>query len=243
MVRVIKAENIKSITDVSNEKSDNPISVKDIDNKSFDNKSEIDTEELVGNANPELLVLETENYKLKKKIDELNAIIEEDRKKYEESIKNIRNDAYKEGLELAKDEYATSIQAEFSAISAMLKNICVKYKEELGNAKDDVIDITFASVTKIVATKYSKKEIENIVNECLDKYLTTRNITVYLSEHDYSIFDLHLDKDINIQFAIDNKINAGGCIVDTGIERLDSRLDTKLEIFKNLLLEARNDNQ
>lgn len=242
MVRVIKAENIMSITDVSNEKSDNPISVKDIDAESSNNKSEIDVEELAGNANPELFVLETENYKLKKKIDELNAIIEEDRKRHEESIKNIRNNAYEEGLELAKDEYTRSMQAEFSTISAMLKNICTKYKEELSNTKDDVIDITFTSVTKIVATKYSKNEIENIVNECIDKYLTTKNITVYLSEYDYSIFDLHIDKDLNIQFAIDNKISAGGCIVDTGIERLDSRLDTKLEIFKNLLLEARNDN-
>lgn len=243
MVRVIKAKNIMSITDVSNGKSDNPISVEDIDMQSSDNKSEIDTEELVSNTNPELLALETENYKLKKKIDEINAIIEDDRKKHEESINNIRNDAYKEGLELAKDEYTKSVQAEFSAITDILKKICAKYKEELGNTKDDIIDITFTSVTKIVATKYSKKEIENIVNECLDKYLTTRDITVYLSEHDYSIFDLHIDKDINVQFAIDNKISAGGCIVDTGIERLDNRLDTKLEIFKNLLLESRNDNQ
>ncbi len=143
---------------------------------------------------------------------------------------------------MAEDEYTKSMQAEFDAMTDVLKNIQDKYREELSNAKDDIIDITFASVTKIIATKYSSAEIENIVNECLDKYLTARDVTVYLSERDYSIFDVHFDKNINVQFAIDDKINAGGCIVDTGIERLDSRLDTKLEIFKNLLLESRNDN-
>ena len=117
-----------------------------------------------------------------------------------------------------------------------MSKITNDYNQYLFDSKSTLIDIVFTSVYKLISSKYSSDEIRNIVDQAIAEVNDSSKITVFISKNDYEIVKKQSINNENLKFKIDERVKCGGCIIESDTERLDCRLDRKLEIFKNLML-------
>lgn len=186
--------------------------------------------------NDELTQAQNENNELKIRINELETTISELRKDFDselaESIKQQVDDKVKE-YKLDNDNI---FKDKITAFEKLLSEISDNYRNYLFDSKSTLSDIVFTSVYKLIASKYSSDEIRNIVEQSIADISDANKITVFITKKDFEAFNKASISNENLKFRVDERVKYGGCIIESDIERLDCRLDTKLEIFKNLML-------
>ena len=123
-----------------------------------------------------------------------------------------------------------------TAFEKLLSEISDNYRNYLFDSKSTLSDIVFTSVYKLIASKYSSDEISNIVEQSIVDISDSNKITVFIAKKDFEAFNKTPISNENLKFRIDERVKYGGCIIESDVERLDCRLDRKLEIFKNLML-------
>lgn len=201
--------------------------------------------QIVNNDDPDTLIdnelsrLERNNAELEDKVlileRQLVDLEEENNTKVEESVQKGIN----LGVEKGHKEYLLSVEDKLKALDLLVNIIADKYEENLFDSTDDFIDIIFTSVTKIIAKEYSKDTILNMVNESIKNLLNSNVVKLHVSSDDADYFDGYEFSANMIDINIDSRINHGGCIIETTNEKLDCRLDKKIEIFKELLMDAK----
>ena len=159
--------------------------------------------------------------------------------------KNIINDdlvkdSMKLGVEQGRKEYLESVQDKLDALDQLLKNILTEYKENLFNSSDDFIDIIFSSVIKIISKEYSQDIIFSMVNDVIHDLTSVNAIKIHVSADDIDYFDEYEFPSKSINVCVDSRVQHGGFIIESNNERLDCRLDKKIEIFKELLMDAKS---
>ena len=186
--------------------------------------------------NDELANIQDENSALKTKINELETTISDLRNDFDNKI----TETVKQKINTRIDEYKTENDNIFKDKITNFENLMLKvideYRQYLFNSKSTLVDIVFASVYKLISTKYSSIEISNIVEESISEINDTNQVTVFISQSDYETLKKSPLGNENIKFKIDERVKFGGCIIESDMESLDCRLDRKLDIFKNLML-------
>ena len=186
--------------------------------------------------NDELAKIQDENSALKAKINELETTISDLRNDFDNKI----TETVKQKINTRIDEYKTENDNIFKDKITNFENLMLKvideYRQYLFNSKSTLVDIVFASVYKLISTKYSSIEISNIVEESISEINDFNQVTVFISQSDYETLKKSPLGNENIKFKIDERVKFGGCIIESDMESLDCRLDRKLDIFKNLML-------
>lgn len=183
---------------------------------------------------------EIENDKLHLKIKDLESQILKINAEYDEKIETSVNEGFKSGFEKGRSEYQSSIQNKLNSFDELIGEIQKDYKNNLLDSADDLVEIIFTSVTKIIAAGYSKDILIGYVNRHIDELSNSDTIKLHVSSADIEFFHGYKFNNDLISVTVDSRVRNGGCIIESDKERLDCRLDKKIEIFKSLLMDSRS---
>jgi flagellar assembly protein FliH len=153
-------------------------------------------------------------------------------------------EGFSTGYEKAKAElereYSERIQKKFTEFTNVMKSVedkVISYDSEFENL---VIDVSFEIASKIARRELQKESgIETTLKESLRKILGANNVIVKLHPDDYSeiingnsqnnFFDESFAK---MKFESNERIEKGGCIVETEIGNVDGRVISRLNELK-----------
>ncbi len=185
--------------------------------------------------------LNDEKYELMRKLNDLECKLKSINEEYDAKLDEALEKNIQLGIEQGREEYLASIQDNLDNLDALIETIGKEYKVSLCNSMDDIVDIVFTSVTKIIAKKYSRDDIRMIVDDCIENVCAADMIKIHVSIDDFPYFKNYSFSNKSLMLRSNSRVQYGGCILESNNERLDCRLDKKLEIFKKMLMEAHSD--
>jgi len=160
------------------------------------------------------------------KKQELNCLVEEQKEiGYFEG--------YEEGSEKAKSEYLQKI----TTLNNLILSIETEFERKVQNTEKLLTDAIFAGVTRILGNANDNDRVSMIQNVVKD-IGSTKPYILRLSVHDYDLF-ITSNNDIphfNTQSIIaDDRVELGGCIIETEKGIFDGRLEVQLARLKDVI--------
>lgn len=162
---------------------------------------------------------------------------------YQKKLENEYESGYKEGFKKAvenlENTYRERLEKKFKDIHQIISGL---------NEKIDLYDREFERVTLklsfILSEKILQREImlnssvTAVLNEALRKVIGSNNILVKLNSADYELISresnrvIHADSFSKIKFETNDRIEKGGCIVETEIGNVDASISSQLNEMK-----------
>jgi len=162
---------------------------------------------------------------------------------YRKTLENEYGSGYKEGFKKAVEDlentYRERLERKFADIHKIISAL---------NEKIDLYDREFERVALklsfLLSEKILQKEISlnssvtAALNEALRKVIGSNNILVKLNSSDYELISresnrvIHTDSFSKIKFETDDRIEKGGCIVETEIGNVDASISSQLNEMK-----------
>jgi len=156
------------------------------------------------------------------------------------------NLGYERGYTEARAKLAKEFSDDLIGKSEEFYRILASFEDKLTHYETDFDKIIIKVCEKIAAVILkreiqSKSVIENTLNSAVDKIIGANEVTIKINPADYILitaegknnsFEQHFSK---IKFEKDNRIDRGGCIIETEIGSVDARISSQLnEIIRNL---------
>ncbi len=143
------------------------------------------------------------------------------------------------GQELVK-EYDSQLEAEklnFENFMKHVDNMMLNYDKAFENT---IIDLAFKISEKIIRREIVREtNISAVLKEAVRKVIGTNNILIKLNPGDYEKINKDnsqnkfLDESLaKINFQTDERIECGGCVIETDIGNVDARINTQLAELK-----------
>lgn len=163
------------------------------------------------------------------------------------------DEAFKEGFETGKTEAAKILRPEYEArvqniikdLSSIIREFSKeveKYNEEFDGA---VVKLALAIAKRIVARDIeidegavlvrSREAIRKVVGVDKVKILVNSSDEEYIREHRNELMS-YADSVKEIAIEGDNKVERGGCIIESDLGNIDARISTQFEIVEEALL-------
>ncbi|MEG8945599.1 FliH/SctL family protein [Rosettibacter firmus] len=178
------------------------------------------------------------------------AIIEE---KEVESIQKRIEDAYKKGFQDGQQKLRRDLEKDFT------DKLYKKYEEVYNilssyDRKMEEFEVAFENLVIQVAYEISKKivqreiEIETLINEnlkaAISKIIGANEVKIRLNPEDVEKLNEFSKNLLNnssfnkIKFEPDNRIEKGGCLIETEIGNVDARISSQLDELRKKLEES-----
>ena len=166
---------------------------------------------------------------------------------------NVGDMAFKEGLEAGKIEAAKIIKLEYekkvqdivkdlSSVASEFSKEVERYNQEFDSA---VVKLALAIAKRIVAREIevdegsvlarSREAIRKIVGVEKVKIHVNSSDEEYIREHRNELMS-YADSVKEIAIEGDNKVERGGCIIESDLGNIDARISTQFEIVEEALL-------
>jgi len=165
----------------------------------------------------------------------------------EETEKIAREEGYKKGEELARQEYESIIQE-----AQAIKNKCKEdYESTMESLETDIIELVLDIASKVVGDEIrnNQESILNIVRSTINACTNRENITLKVSEEDYEYVAENKDRIISMAGGIedleikrDRALDKGACIVETAFGSVDGSYNTRLEDIKQAFYDILGEN-
>lgn len=152
------------------------------------------------------------------------------------------NDGQKDITEALENNYSEKLAKKY----AEFHNILTNYDEKLINYETVfekiVIDTAFTIAERIVKRELEKEStISEIIRTSIKKIIGANEVVIKLNPIDYEETMKDAQKIMiehsysKIKFESDESIEIGGCLIETEIGNVDSRISTQLEVIKQNL--------
>ncbi len=210
----------------------------------------------------DVIKISVKSKKVKAVIGQLaEEIVEKDEKHEEKDIINEQLEekykkGFQEGYEKAKEELEKTYTDKLVEQSKEFYVILSSFEEKLEAYENELTKIIINTSVKI-AEKILEKELEeksiidNILKNSLSKILGANEMMIKLNPKDYDLLEKNdlikkLDTGLaKIKIKKDENIKIGGCVVESEIGNVDSRISTMLEEIErqlsNNLLDENNE--
>jgi len=167
------------------------------------------------------------------KQDLLNAALE---KKYEEGLKT----GYENAVRDLHNNYVKKIkeaEEEFRYLLEQIDNRMIDYEKQFENL---IVNLSLEVSKKIVRREIQlDSPIETVLREAMRKILGANNVKIKIHPDDLKKISADGDKSFlkdesfdRIKFEEDERIEQGGCVIETEIGNVDSRISTQLNELK-----------
>ncbi len=207
--------------------------------------------------------IEEYNIKLQEIEKEKNLIIENAKKESELMIqkaiqeaqnkaKEILQQAYNKGLQKGIQEASVKIEEEYTQkiqeLTHEINNIINLRSNLVKEFEKEIIELVFDVAEKILNKKIeeSNSVVISYLSELLSKVERSKTVTIWVSPRELEEVRNHKEKlqyileDVeNLNIVPDERIEKGGCVIETNFGKIDSRLSTKIEVLKEIILRAK----
>ncbi|MFH1194281.1 MAG: FliH/SctL family protein [bacterium] len=161
-------------------------------------------------------------------------------------LQNQFNQGFEKGYAEARAKLAKEFSDDLIGKSEEFYRILASFEEKLTHYETDFDKIIIKVSEKIAAVILkgeiqNKSVIESTLKSAVDKVIGANDVTIKINPEDYLLvtaegknnsFEQHFSK---IKFEKDNRIERGGCVIETEIGSVDARISSQLnEIIKNL---------
>jgi flagellar assembly protein FliH len=155
---------------------------------------------------------------------------------------------HEKGSEAARIETEKDISARLESLDDPCGQLRTEFRDYLNDSlQDTVIEVVLAAVGKLVGdTECDRDRVVAIVEQMARNVEGSHGIRVRISPGDFDLLDGHewVPPNCNggppLEFAPDERIKLGGCIIETSHGDLDARLETQLRRLKEVLIETRS---
>lgn len=181
---------------------------------------------------------ETEAEQLKQNVYE-----EYSKKGYEEGYEEGHTHGYKAG----REEMTSLIDEANEKAQHTIKMAELEAERVLQGSEKQMVELTLAIARKVISDVVidAPQMILPQVQAALKKVKDQNEILIKVSPNDYDFvlmakdeFRSILSSDCKLEIAVDNKVESGGCIVESNNGNVDARLSTKMEAVMKAIQEA-----
>ena len=173
-----------------------------------------------------------------------NSQLKETLQEIEEGKADIYESAREAGHKNGYSEGKTSAGQETSDLNerlgSLIKNISEEKASFLSELEDEVVELVFITVSKIVGEAATDVEgIHNIVQEQIQKFRDQNEFLLLVAPDDLHVITSLADTNPefeNIKILPDKMIDCGGCIIKSDAGSLDARLDVQMDSFRESML-------
>jgi len=149
------------------------------------------------------------------------------------------NEGQKEALNRLQKEYSDKLKEAYLILDSIASKIDNQIIEQVQKINEFVLQLSFQIAEKIIRREIDKDSpILKVVDESLKKLTSANEATIKLNPNDFSLVESHLsliNKKLssgNIRLEADERIEKGGCFIETEIGNADGRVTTQIENIK-----------
>ncbi|MCS7244488.1 MAG: FliH/SctL family protein [Candidatus Calescibacterium sp.] len=174
--------------------------------------------------------------------------IEEAQIKAKEILEQSYNQGFQQGLEDAHKKLENEYQKKISELQQEINSIFNIRKKLVKDFEKEIVELVFDVAEKIIAKKIEEDSsvVVSYLADLLTKVERSKSITIWVNPdelEDVKIFKenfKYLLEDVeNLNIAPDQRISKGGCIIETNFGKIDSRISTKFDVLKEILLRSK----
>lgn len=186
--------------------------------------------------------LEAQEVELKSKKNDLKLSYE----KLEKKEKAYRDKIYSD----LKLEISNEIKSEYEArkqqLTDLIESITSTVNLGIESAEEEIIEIVFESVCKIIGDQMKNSEcVISVTREVIKHSQDRLEMVLRVSTKDFELLKKNrslVSAGVNnrIEIVVDEHVRYGGCIVETAAGRIDGRLEQQLNNLLQLLNNGRN---
>lgn len=149
---------------------------------------------------------------------------------------------YAEGQQKAQQQVNEKLQQ----LAQLMKNMSQQQQDLAQSHEDHLVDIIFAAICKIMGDHWIAQEgVLAVVKQVMTQINQQHGLKIYVAPADYIFLSEHQSRIIppdclsSVTLVQDEKIELGGCRVESMAGSLDGRLEYQMLQLKNLLLNTR----
>lgn len=149
------------------------------------------------------------------------------------------NEGQKEASNRLHKEYSEKLREAYFIIDSISSKIDVQIKEQVQKINEFVLQLSFQIAEKIIRREIDKDSpVLKIVDESLKKLTSANEVTIKLNPTDRKLVESHLSiinrkiNSGNIRLESDERIEKGGCFIETEIGNADGRISSQIENIK-----------
>jgi flagellar assembly protein FliH len=165
--------------------------------------------------------------------------------KIDSEKKAILDKAFEEGIEKGSKKAIEDLQKKGSELIDAIKELTQEKGELINKFEPEILSLSIKIAETIVQCelKQSPEAINNVINEAIRRITDKDRVIIKVNTEDAGAVRKHRDylhqlmSDIkSLEVEEDQRIEKGGCIIETNLGFIDSSISTKLETIKLALL-------
>lgn len=158
----------------------------------------------------------------------------------QENFKKGYESGYEKAFSELEQNHNDKLKEKVKSYNNYVKSVDDKVQKYESEFEDLVIETSFKIAEKIVRQKLEKdSNIVEVLSESLKKIIGSNNVIIKLNPKDYSQIQENnsqssfLDESLSkVKYEVDERIDKGGCIVETEIGNVDARISSQISELK-----------
>lgn len=192
---------------------------------------------------------------LEKKVSDLEKRITDQNEKAKNAVQEIYIKGKREGLEAGEKQGRDAALAQYNAqiekieqrVASFLGQVEKSKREMIHNLEHLLLRFCFELTKKVIASEVETREdiILPVVKKCLNKIADREKLLIRISPSDEAVVSQRQDfwnsiteRLQNVTIEPDERIEKGGCIVESNSGMVDARLGVQMEELEEMVLKA-----
>ncbi len=174
--------------------------------------------------------------------------INQAQKKAKEILDQAVNEGFQKGYQEAQEQVNNIYQQKILQIQQEINNVINIRQELIKEFEKEIVELAFQIAEKIINKKIQEEQsvVTSYLADLLAKVERSKSITIWVNPQELEDVKNSKEKlkylleDVeNLNIAPDERIEKGGCIIETNFGKIDSRISTKLEVLKEIILRSK----
>src|SRR5699024_6236265 len=185
---------------------------------------------------------------IKETKEEVKAIREQWETEKQQIIENAREDGYRAGFEMGKQESIEKYNEILLEANSIVKKANYDYQDKIKQAEEDILTLSVYIAKKVLQQELSEhpESFLSLVAGAIQEVKEKPNLSVYLHPEKYSMViqqknELHqvIGKQVNLSIYVDHELQPDSCIIEHPSGQIDASVDIQLDEIKARLQELK----
>jgi flagellar assembly protein FliH len=153
-------------------------------------------------------------------------------------------DGFTQGQEAARLKMESAVQQAIEDATRIIAEANRQAQLTMLATEKQILDIALAIAEKILVSEIdsNSQAVVAIVKKAMDKVRDQTQITVRVNPADFEVviaakreMETILQREQSVEFAADQTVSRGGCVIDSGFGTADARLETQLQAVRAII--------
>jgi len=164
---------------------------------------------------------------------------QDERATLEELRRQAFDDGYRDGRSQGEKEARAELAAELQKLQALARSVRDALAQGIEGVEDALVEIAFAATCKVLGRAAASEEgVRAMVHEAMSEVRSKEGVVLRVSPREHAALQVQLGAELEV--LADERVAAGGCLIETTGGTLDARLDIQLRRLADTLTRARH---